>query len=146
MPAILVVLLVVPLVELYFLIQVGQSIGALPTIALCILTALLGGGLLRQQGFQVLNRARENLDRGEAPALELIEGAALVVGAVMLMIPGFVTDAIGFACLLPFTRKPLVRAVLARMHVSVRGRSRGQPREPDSRRTIEGEFERRDRD
>ena len=125
----------VPLVELFLLIEVGKGIGALYTIGLCLLTAAIGSALLRQQGLQTLARARVNLDRGTLPAIELIEGVALALGGVLLLTPGFVTDAIGFACLLPPTRHLLVRLVLRRIKT--------RPATVD-RVTIEGDYERRD--
>lgn len=98
-----------PLIELYFLIQVGSVIGALPTIALSILTALIGGWLVRLQGITVLMRVREMLDRGETPALEVIDGAVLLICGFALLLPGFVTDAIGFLLLIPPVRQALIR-------------------------------------
>lgn len=142
----LLLFLLVPLVEIYVLIEVGTVIGALPTIALCVLTAVVGAGLLRVQGFQTMRRAQENLNRGEIPAIEMFEGVALAFGGALLLTPGFLTDAVGFLCLVPWTRRWLIRAALARMqvHYGPAGGSRG-PGGP-GRRTIEGEFQRRDDD
>jgi UPF0716 protein FxsA len=98
-----------PLIELYFLIQVGSVIGALPTILLSILTAVIGGWLVRLQGLQVLMRVREMLDRGETPALEVLDGAVLLLCGFALLLPGFVTDAIGFLLLIPPVRHALIR-------------------------------------
>lgn len=148
MPALLLLLIVVPLVELYILIEVGQVIGALATIGLCVLTAVIGGMLLRQQGFETLQRARANLDRGAVPAMEMFEGMALAIGGVMLLTPGFATDVIGFACLIPATRRLIVHAMLRRVHVQygpVDGAASRQ-RSSSGRDAIEGEYQRRDRD
>jgi len=98
-----------PLIELYFLIQVGSVIGALPTILLSILTAVIGGWLVKRQGLAVLMRAREMLDRGETPALEVLDGAVLLLSGFALLLPGFVTDAIGFLLLIPPLRHALIR-------------------------------------
>jgi len=98
-----------PLIELYFLIQVGSVIGALPTILLSVLTALIGGWLVRMQGLAVLMRVREMLDRGETPALEVLDGAVLLFCGFALLLPGFITDAIGFLLLIPPLRQTLVR-------------------------------------
>lgn len=148
MPVILLLFIVVPLVELYILIEVGQRIGALSTIGLCILTALIGGALLRQQGFETLTRARVNVDRGHLPALELFEGVALAVGGLLLLTPGFATDVFGFLCLIPFTRRLLVASALRRLHVVYGPAGPRRPGEPGpaDHRTIEGDYERRDRD
>ncbi|MDX1610327.1 MAG: FxsA family protein, partial [Halofilum sp. (in: g-proteobacteria)] len=113
----LLLFLLVPLVEIYVLIEVGTVIGALPTIALCVLTAVVGAGLLRVQGFQTMRRAQENLNRGEIPAIEMFEGVALAFGGALLLTPGFLTDAVGFLCLVPWTRRWLIRMALARMQV-----------------------------
>lgn len=146
MPIFLLLFLIVPLVEIYLLIQVGQVIGALPTIALCILTAFVGSALLRHQGLGTLRRAQAGLNRGEVPALELFEGVALAVGGVLLLVPGFATDIAGLICLIPFTRRRVVGAVLRRLRIVYGPARRGSDGGPGGRRTIEGEFERRDRD
>ncbi len=104
----------VPLVEIYFLIQVGQEIGALATVLLCILTAALGAILLRIQGLLTLRDAREKLRRGEIPATNLLEGLILLGTAVLLLTPGFVTDVFGFLCLVPSLRSTLALKVLQR--------------------------------
>ena len=145
-------LLFTPLIEIFILIEIGSVIGAVPTIGLCILTALLGAALLRHQGIRTLQRARTNLDRGTVPALEMLEGVALAVGGLLLMTPGFFTDAIGFACLIPFTRRLLVGMVLKRVHIvygPIEGSTRRHP--PTGKggaggepRVIEGEYQRRD--
>ncbi|MCY4155330.1 MAG: FxsA family protein [Gammaproteobacteria bacterium] len=104
----------VPLVEIYFLIQVGQEIGALATVLLCILTAALGAILLRIQGLLTLMNAREKLRRGEIPADNLLEGLILLGAAVLLLTPGFVTDVLGFLCLVPPLRSTLALRMLHR--------------------------------
>jgi UPF0716 protein FxsA len=101
-----------PLLELYVLIEVGSEIGALPTILLSIFTAILGAALVRLQGVSVLLRVQQTLARGEAPALEMLEGAVLMMAGVMLLFPGFITDAIGFLMLIPPLRRRLILAVL----------------------------------
>ncbi|SEP04187.1 FxsA family protein [Aquisalimonas asiatica] len=146
MPVLLLLLIIVPLVEIFILIEVGKVVGALATIGLCVLTAVIGGLLLRQQGVETLRRARANLDRGTVPAVEMFEGMALAVGGVMLLTPGFATDVIGFACLIPFTRRMVVHALLRRVHVQygpIDGQASRRP--PSGQDAIEGEFERRDR-
>ncbi len=131
-----------PLAELYLLIEVGSRIGALPTIALSVFTALLGGLLVRLQGFTVLFRVQEALARGEMPALELMEGAMLLVVGLALLLPGFVTDTVGFLLLIP----PLRRAVIL-WYLRRRGILRPGARPPGggpSGGYIEGEFHRDD--
>lgn len=150
MPFLLILFILVPLGEIFLLIEIGQVIGALATIALCLLTAGLGAALLRQQGMQTLARARQNLDRGMAPAMELLEGVALLVGGALLLTPGFATDVLGFVCLLPPTRHALVRLALSRLEVQYGPAGpppgQGPRRGPDQPDVIEGEYERRDDD
>lgn len=141
MPVFVLLFLIVPFVEIYLLIQVGQQIGALPTIALCVLTAVVGGALLRREGRKTWAAARARLDRGELPANDLLAGIALAVGGALLVTPGFATDLAGFLLLIPATRARLVRAVLA--HVVVVS---PQPRPPEGGgpSVIEGEYQRKD--
>ena len=107
----------IPLIEIYFLIQVGEVIGALPTILLVVLTAVLGAFLLRQQGVATLARFQQSMSQGHMPAAALLEGVMLVLGGALLMTPGFFTDAIGFACLLPFSRQWLAKMMMSRFSV-----------------------------
>ena len=143
MPLLILLLFVsVPLVELYVLIQVGGEIGALPTILLCIGTAALGATLIRAQGLAQLERVRASLDRREVPAVEMVEAAMLLVAGMMLLTPGFVTDAIGFALLVPPFRAALARRFLTRRSSPLGGGPRG-PRD-EAPRVIEGEYRRED--
>lgn len=96
--------LTIPLAELYILIQVGGLVGAIPTIALCILTAIIGAVLLRYQGLQTIIRVQSKLSRGELPAVDMLEGAILLISGALLLTPGFFTDGIGFLCLVPKAR------------------------------------------
>ncbi|MCU7919592.1 MAG: FxsA family protein [Candidatus Thiodiazotropha sp. (ex Epidulcina cf. delphinae)] len=135
----------VPLVELYFLIKVGAQIGAFPTIFLTIFTALLGGWMVRAQGFATLSRVREAMDRGEAPAFEMMEGAVLLICGLLLLLPGFVTDVVGFIFLVPPLRRWLLTVGLQGGGVMGPTGSNGE-RSPPQRETrvIEGEFRRED--
>lgn len=116
-PTLFFLFIAMPILEIYLLIQVGSSIGALATIAIVILTAVLGTWMLRAQGLSTLAKAQARLTGGEVPAFEMMEGLALGVGGALLLTPGFVTDAIGFACLIPFTRRLLVRSLSKRVTV-----------------------------
>lgn len=106
--------LLVPLAEIYVLIQVGGLIGALPTVVLVVFTAVLGAVLIRAQGLATVARMRQSLERGELPALELLEGACLLVAGALLLTPGFVTDSVGFMLLVPGLRRALIVALAAR--------------------------------
>ncbi len=137
----------VPIFEIYLLIQVGGIIGVLPTIFLVVFTAVFGGLLLRWQGLATLERVRATLARGEVPAIELLEGAMLLVGGALLLTPGFFTDAIGFVCLIPVLRRAVIMWAIRR-GVIVGGASRG-PGAPGGRydagpKTIDGEYWRDD--
>ncbi|MGM0412268.1 MAG: FxsA family protein [Pseudomonadota bacterium] len=109
-----------PLVELYILIKVGEVIGAGITVLAVVGTAILGAWLIRAQGLSTQARLRQRLAMGEMPAMEMLEGAALLVAGVFLLTPGFVTDAFGFLLLIPPLRRALIRAA-ARRAVVVRG-------------------------
>lgn len=146
-----VLLVSVPLVELYVLIAVGRSIGAGTTIGLVILTAVLGAWLLRIQGLATLARARAALEAGELPAVELVEGLILLLTGVLLLTPGFITDTLGFLVLLPPVRRTLARGIAGRLVVQAIG-----PRGPQSPpggdghghapRTLEGDYRVEDED
>jgi len=114
----LVLLLLLPIVELAVLIQVGTWIGAGWTILLVIAGGVVGSVLLRRQGLAVLRRAQEAADRGELPVGAVFEGFCVVAGAILLIIPGFVTDVVGILLLIPFLRDALGRWLLQRMQAS----------------------------
>lgn len=136
--------LLVPMVEIYFLIKVGNIIGAIPTIGLVVFTALLGALLLRVQGWMTLQRARLSMAQGQLPATEMMEGVLLVFAGALLLTPGFVTDSIGFLLLVPPVRKALVRGFISRTSVPFEPpRGGGKPHEHEPR-TLEGEYRRED--
>lgn len=104
-------LVVVPLAEIWVLIQVGQVIGAWWTIALLVLDSILGGWLIRREGARAWRALRSALSSGRMPARELADGALIVAGGTLMLSPGFVTDAFGIFCILPLTR-PVARRFL----------------------------------
>ncbi|MGI8594494.1 MAG: FxsA family protein [Solirubrobacteraceae bacterium] len=113
-PFLLVLLfIVVPLAELYVLIQVGQAIGALPTIAILVVDSILGSLLLRSQGRAVWRRFNEALRDHRPPAREVLDGALVIFGGALLLTPGFLTDVLGLVLLLPPTRAVLRRVLFA---------------------------------
>lgn len=105
---------VVPLVEVYLLIQVGQVIGGWWTVLLLLGTGLLGGYLVKREGAKAWRALSEALAAHRMPARELADGALVLVGGTLLLTPGFLTDAAGAFCILPFTR-PLARRALTRV-------------------------------
>lgn len=132
--------LLVPLAEIYVLLKVGAVIGALPTIGAVVLTAVIGAALVRAQGFSTLARIRDSMDRGEVPAMALLEGAFLLVAGALLLTPGFITDAVGFTFLCPPCRRALIDRFLVQ-HIIVAARRSGSAGDAD---VIEGEFRRED--
>ena len=110
-PLLLLLLVLVPIVEVWLLIQVGQQIGVWPTVLILVVEAVLGAWLMRREGARAWNALNSSFATGRMPTQELTDGALVLVGGVLLMLPGFATDVIGFLCLLPFTR-PLARRLL----------------------------------
>ncbi len=169
MPILFVLFVIIPLIEIVVLINVGQMIGAWYTIGLVLLSAFIGVNLLRYQGLSTLFRARQRMNSGEIPAKEMIEGIILAVGGALLITPGFVTDFLGFCCLIPFSRWLLVSKLQKYFTVvnlrgggphasgpgfeepgspfdDARDPRRGADRDPSGRRgdTIEGDYRRDD--
>jgi UPF0716 protein FxsA len=105
---------VVPLVEIYVLIQVGQVIGVWWTILLLIADSIYGGWLIRHEGGRAWQALTNALNSGQMPAKELADAALILVGGTLMLSPGFVTDAMGIVLILPFTR-PVARRVLTRV-------------------------------
>ena len=114
MPALLVLaLVVVPLVELYVLIQVGQELGALPTVAALVVVSLVGAALLRREGRRTWQAFRDATARGRVPGREVADGALVLLGGALLLTPGFVTDVVGLLLVLPPTRAVVRRSLTA---------------------------------
>jgi UPF0716 protein FxsA len=135
------VVLIVPFVEIYLLLQVGGIIGALPTILLVVVTAMLGAGLLKQQGLATLQRFQAGLAQGEVPAYEMIEGPLILLGGALLLTPGFLTDVLGLVCLIPASRRRIAQYVLENHIIQAVGGF--AQKAPDSH-VLEGEFRKED--
>lgn len=136
---ILIPLILLPLIEIAVFVQVGDEVGALWTVLLTVATAVIGIALVQIQGIKTLNAAREQMAHGELPAQAMIEGVVLLLSGVCLLIPGFVTDFVGFLGLIPFIRRAIAgsisKTVLApKVHVYQRQQGR----------VIEGDYERKD--
>jgi UPF0716 protein FxsA len=109
----LVLFLILPIVELYVIVQVGQSIGVLPTLALLILLSVAGAWLVKREGLGVWVRFRSQVERGALPTNELLDGILILLAGALMLAPGFVTDAVGILLLIPPSRA-VVRSLLSR--------------------------------
>lgn len=112
-------LLVIPVVEIAVFILVGGQIGVFPTLAFIFVTAMIGSILLRVQGFSVVARIRYEMDHGRIPGRELGHGVMILAAAILLLTPGFVTDAIGFALFVPAIRSMIWRFLASHIEVEV---------------------------
>ncbi len=95
---------IVPLIELALLIEIGQTIGLANTLIIVIVTGIAGASLARSQGFGILQRIQNELQQGQIPGESLLDGVLILAGALLLLTPGLITDVLGLALLLPFSR------------------------------------------
>lgn len=161
------IFVIIPLIELYVIIAVGEEIGAFWTVVLVLLTAVVGVSLLRWQGMSTLMRAQMNMAKGQVPAMEMMEGMALAAAGIMLITPGFITDSLGFLLLMPPTRRAIIKFFMAKSTVRAgfgadpggfqspnnpqdgggfnqSDSAKTNPDKPRVGRTIEGEYRRED--
>tara|TARA_B100000674_G_C37046868_1_gene561066 strand:+ start:52 stop:477 length:426 start_codon:yes stop_codon:yes gene_type:complete len=131
MNTVLLSIILVPLVEIYLFIKIGSYIGALNTIILILATATIGIFYARYEGLNTLKSGMSQMIKNELPAYEIISGAAIAFGALLLIIPGFATDFLGFLIIFPFTRK-LIFGNLS---------NKFKKRKSEKNHFIEGEFE-----
>ena len=115
--------------KIFLFIKVGAEVGALNTVALIFLTAIIGLYLARQQGIRTLKSGMINLYQNKIPVYEIMSGASIAIAALMLIVPGFFTDLFGFILLIPFTRKLLFALAL-----------KNKKKEENNTDTIEGEI------
>ena len=131
--------LIVPLIEIALFIQIGGAIGLFATLAIVILTAVLGTALVRSQGLAVMNQVRGSFEELSDPTEPLAHGAMILFSGALLLTPGFFTDAIGFALLVPGIRGSVYRAIRSRVNVqSFEYGARAQPRDDG---IIDAEYE-----
>lgn len=128
MPYLLLLFIAMPIIEIALLLRVGEAFGWWPTLLMVIATAILGSSMLRQQGLATLNKARTRMDSGEMPAQQLLEGLIIMIGGVLLLTPGLVTDLFGFLCLIPLTRQWLAAQLSTRAFVGISGGMGFSPR------------------
>ncbi len=132
-----IIFLLVPLLEIYLLIEIGSQIGAIATIALVLFTAALGVFLLRLQGLATITKVRNSVDQGELPAVALLEGLLLLIAGALLLTPGFFTDFIGFLFLTPQVRSHIANKLLLAIIVSQKNHQNHQNHQNN---VLEGEF------
>ena len=120
-----------PALEIFLFIKIGGEVGALNTVALIFLTAIIGVYFAKLQGIQTLKSGMVNLYQNKMPIYEIMSGASIAIAALLLIIPGFFTDLIGFLLLIPFTRRIIFSLVLKNKSQSVVSREDG---------TIDGEI------
>lgn len=116
-PILLLLFIFVPIIEIGLFIQVGGFLGLWPTIALVLITAFVGASLVRNQGIQTLMSVQGRLQQGEMPAQQILEGVMLAVAGVLLLTPGFMTDALGMLVLLPAPRAMIAKKMMEKMVV-----------------------------
>ena len=132
MNTLLLIIIGIPIIEIYLFIKIGSQIGAFNTISLIFVTAILGVAYVRYEGFNTLKSAMSQLVKNEVPIYEIISGATLAVASLLLILPGFATDVIGMLLVIPFTRKILIRNI-SNKYKKKKGKK--------EKNFIEGEFE-----
>ena len=117
MNSLLFLLIAIPGIEIFVMIKIGESIGALNTVVLIFLTAIIGVYYAKIEGLNTLRSGIYNLYKNKIPIFEIISGASIAIAALFLIIPGFVTDTIGFLLLIPFTRKIIINSFLKKQKI-----------------------------
>ena len=112
MNTVLLLIIAIPAVEIFLMIKIGQNIGALSTIGLIFLTAVIGVYFAKLEGLNTLRSGINNLYKNKIPIYEMMSGASIAFAALLLIIPGFITDFLGFLLLIPFTRKKIINLFL----------------------------------
>ena len=111
MHTLLLLIICVPIVEIYLFIKIGNNIGAFNTISLIFITAIIGVWYAKHEGFNTLRSGMSQLVRNEIPVYEIVSGAALAFAAILMILPGFLTDFIGIIIIFPWTRKLLFKNI-----------------------------------
>ncbi len=127
----------IPALEVFLMIKIGGKIGALNTVSLILLTAIIGIYIAKFEGIKTLRSGVINLYQNKLPIYELISGASIAFAALLLIIPGFFTDSIGFFLLIPFTRKLFINLFFKR---------RGIPTKKEDGETLDGEIIEKEKD
>jgi len=142
------IFVVVTLAEIYVLVSLGEAIGGLSTVLLVVITAFIGSSLLRQQGWSTMAKAQQSMSEGRTPAMEMMEGVVILVSGILLLTPGFLTDALGLLGLMPWSRSYFInhfleknaeRVFKQRNSVFI-NRTNSSEKKSNKDDTIEGEF------
>ena len=131
MNSLILLIILIPIIEIYLFIKIGSQIGAITTILLIISTAVIGVYYAKYEGLNTLKSGFIQLSKNKTPAYEVLSGAAIAIAALLLIIPGFATDVIGFLIIFPITRKLLFSKFLKKIN----------KQNPEKKDFIEGEFE-----
>jgi len=131
MNSLILLIILIPIIEIYLFIKIGSQIGAITTILLIISTAIIGVYYAKYEGLNTLKSGFIQLSKNKTPAYEVLSGAAIAIAALLLIIPGFATDVIGFLIIFPITRKLLFSKFLKKIN----------KQNPEKKDFIEGEFE-----
>ena len=131
MNSILLTIILVPIIEIYLLIKIGSQIGAISTILLVFLTAILGIYYARYEGINTLRSGFIQLSRNETPSYEMLSGAAIAFAAILLIIPGFATDTLGFLLIFPLSRNFIFNFIIGKININKKTK----------KNFIDGEFE-----
>ena len=131
MNSVLIAIILIPIIEIYLFIKIGSQIGALTTITLIFVTAILGIIYARYEGLNTLKSAFVQLVKNEIPAYEIISGAIITFAALLLIIPGFATDTIGFLLIFPFSRMLILKTLSSKFQV----------KKKTNEKFIDGEYE-----
>ncbi len=116
-------IIILPIIEIYLLIKIGSQIGAINTILLIVATAIIGIYYAKYEGLNTLKSGFAQLSRNKPPAEEMVYGAAIAFGAVLLIIPGFTTDALGFMLIFPMSRKYIIKLLINRIKTSKKNKN-----------------------
>ena len=121
----------IPALEVFLMIKIGGKIGALNTVALIFLTAIIGLYFAKMQGIKTIRSGVMNLYQNKTPVFEIFSGASIAIAAILLIIPGFFTDTIGFLLLIPFTRKIIIKILIKKNYT---------PHKQPADKTLDGEI------
>ena len=120
MNTLLLILIGIPAIEIFVMIKIGQNIGALTTVSLIFLTAIVGIYFAKIEGLNTLRSGVYNLYKNKVPLFEIFSGASIALAALLLILPGFITDAFGFLLLIPFTRKIIIKSFITKENISIK--------------------------